>query len=132
MLDLIESYCPICGKEFYPTPMWVYKDSRHIYCSWKCLQVQFREDEAKRQAVKAKQIKRVYKKIQQLDADGTVIAVFESAFVAADAIDGLYSGIYQACRTGRTYKKFHWRYQDENAVPVDKPSSEKRERLIQE
>ena len=130
--DLIACYCPTCNKEFYPTPMWAYKYSQKIYCSWKCLQVKFKEDEAKRLAVKAKQVNRVYKKIQQVDADGTVVAVFESAFVAADAIDGMYGSVYSACRNGKKYKKFYWRYQDEDAVPVTKPTPEKRESLIQE
>ena len=120
MFTLKESHCPICGKEFYPTPMWAYKDSRHIYCSWKCLQVQFRKDEEKRLAAKAKQANRAYKKIQQVDADGTVVAVFESAFVAADAVEGTYGGVYDACRRGKKYKKFYWRYQDEKAMPVTK------------
>lgn len=36
--------CPQCGKEFYPTPSWVYRNPKagKTWCSWKCL----REDEA--------------------------------------------------------------------------------------
>lgn len=117
MFELKESYCPTCGKEFYPTPEWAYKSHGKLYCSWKCLQVKHKEEEAKRRAVKAKQLNRSYKKIQQVTANGTVVAVYESALVAADAVDGVYSSIYDAARTGKKYKRYYWRYQDENAMP---------------
>lgn len=34
--------CPQCGKKFYPTSQWAYRNKTKTYCSWKCL----REDEA--------------------------------------------------------------------------------------
>ena len=117
-------HCPICKREFFPTSLWVYRDARRTpYCSWKCLQVKHKADEEKRKAAKkAKQANRVYKKIQQVDKDGTVVAVFESAMVAADAVEGLYNCIYGAARSGEKYKGFYWRYQDEKAMPVTKPT----------
>ena len=36
-----ERRCPICGREFWCTGEWVYKDANYPsrkYCSWKCLQ----------------------------------------------------------------------------------------------
>lgn len=33
----IEAICPICGKEFFPTPEWVYNDGNGgKVCSWHC------------------------------------------------------------------------------------------------
>lgn len=29
--------CPQCGKEFYPTPHWAYRNNKTVWCSWKCL-----------------------------------------------------------------------------------------------
>lgn len=34
--------CPQCGKKFYPTSQWAYRNKTKTWCSWKCL----REDEA--------------------------------------------------------------------------------------
>ena len=123
-LFLHSRHCPICKREFFPTSIWAYRDSRRIpYCSWKCLQVKHKADEEKRKAAKkAKQTNRVYKKIQQVDKDGVVVATFNSAMVAADAVEGLYNCIYGAAREGTKYKGFYWRYQDENNKPVDKPT----------
>ena len=106
MFYLQSSRCPICGKEFYPRGMWAYKDqTRKPYCSWKCLQVKYRADEAKRKAAaQAKQLNRVYKKIAQYTLDGELVAVYESAMLAADAVNGIYNGIYNACREGKKYK----------------------------
>ena len=33
--------CPQCGKEFFPTRAWAYRNNKRVWCSWKCL----REDE---------------------------------------------------------------------------------------
>ena len=36
-----EKKCPICGKEFYPTPEWAFKKWRNkvlnYFCSWSCM-----------------------------------------------------------------------------------------------
>ena len=29
--------CPICGREFYPTPEWGWKDSENLYCRYSCM-----------------------------------------------------------------------------------------------
>jgi len=34
--------CPQCGKEFFPTTHWAYRNNKTVWCSWKCL----RENEA--------------------------------------------------------------------------------------
>jgi len=34
--------CPQCGKEFFPTAHWAYRNNKTVWCSWKCL----RENEA--------------------------------------------------------------------------------------
>ena len=40
--------CPVCGKEFWSTSMWIYKHgyahSMKWFCSWKCM----RQDEKDR------------------------------------------------------------------------------------
>ena len=41
--------CPVCGKEFWVSSVWIYKhgyaNSLKWYCSWKCM----RHDEKERQ-----------------------------------------------------------------------------------
>ena len=34
---LNEQECPICGKRFEPTNLWVYRDNCLLVCSWTCL-----------------------------------------------------------------------------------------------
>lgn len=36
-----ERRCPICGKQFWCTGEWVYRDKNYpsrVYCSWHCIQ----------------------------------------------------------------------------------------------
>lgn len=106
---LKEHYCPLCGKEFYPTPMWVYKDAGDIYCSWTCYR--------KRTNVADKKYN--YKPIQQLSVDDEqVIAEFKNAYEAATELDCSLSGIRDACRLNLKYKGYLWRYKTDGVSEV--------------
>ena len=35
-VKMISKICPVCGKEFFPGPDWVYKNFEGIYCTWGC------------------------------------------------------------------------------------------------
>jgi hypothetical protein len=61
---------------------------------------------------------RKLKRVEQLDANGEVIQVFENAYEAALEVDGLFNAIYDVCRlykngTPKKYKKYYWRYAEE-------------------
>ena len=43
-----KSRCKQCGKEFLRSPEWAYRDSNGIYCSYSCLRIPQRVEEAKR------------------------------------------------------------------------------------
>lgn len=96
-------YCPICGKEFYPTPMWVYKDLDNIYCSYHCL----------RKAETAP-VKKTYntKPVQKLSLEEELIEEFDCPTDAAVSVDGSEWGIRKACRDKTKYKKYLWRYKE--------------------
>jgi ribosomal protein L24E len=104
-------YCPICGKEFYPTLLWVYKDvdeeKTTYYCSYKCHNTIVKKREYNRT------IKYTSRKIVQLDLDEVVLKTFNSAYDAADAVLGKACGVRNACHEKTKYKNFLWRYADE-------------------
>lgn len=97
-MSLEPSYCKKCGKEFYPTPMHVYRDSTGTYCCWTC----FSHRRKKKPASNAKKVE------QYLDDEPW--KTFSSATEAAKYIGGLPAGIRKACLTGTKYKCFFWRY----------------------
>ena len=113
MFGLVADNCPVCGKEFFPKYGWVYKREGIKYCSWKCLR-RATKDEKKpdlndEDAFKIKS-GRTSRRIQQLDADRNFIDSFKSAKEASNAINGVVENIRQACRSGKLYKGYYWRY----------------------
>ena len=36
---LVEKKCPICGKNFIPAPMLIYRDGNKKFCSYTCYNV---------------------------------------------------------------------------------------------
>lgn len=107
--NFVTRFCPMCGKEFYPTPEHVYTDSRkRMYCSWTCFN--HRDDH------KVKPIKK-HKHVALIDEKGNIIQIFISAKSAADhAVDAYESSIYEACRTGQPYKGRRYRYITESEM----------------
>lgn len=105
LLDTIipESICPKCGKPFYPAPYHVYKDSKHVYCSWTCFN--HRND--------GREYKYRYKGVIQMDLDGNELREFPSASAAAEFIGGQRFGIATACNNHTKYKKFLWKHKEE-------------------
>lgn len=62
--ELFPRNCKGCGKKFYPTPQWVYKDGAHnkknviFYCSYGCMRkVRKEKEDRKKQREIIKQIK---------------------------------------------------------------------------
>jgi len=113
---LNEHHCPICGKEFYPTACWVYREKREndgvtYYCSYKCFS--HRND-----GKKEKQRKRKLKQIEQLTTDGVVVNTFESAAEAGYSVDGCENAIRDAIRMHKKYKKHLWRYKTDGLSEV--------------
>ena len=33
---IVDTICPICGKNFIPAPMHIYNDGKKVVCSWTC------------------------------------------------------------------------------------------------
>ena len=103
VFELVGRVCPICGKEFFPGPEWVYKNIDGIFCSWHCLRAnekQVIEDfkKSKNQAV------------EQLSLDGKLVGTYASAVDAAKALAVPVDDIQCACYRNRKYKGYIWRY----------------------
>lgn len=95
--------CPVCGKEFFPGPEWVYKNIDGIYCTWGCMRR--RERELHEQIKKYK-----YKPVEQLDTDGNVIAEYSCAYDVLSVFDFTLSNLRYACLKNLKYKGYIWRY----------------------
>lgn len=68
-----EYKCPVCGKEFYTTPLHVYKDtSGKKLCSWSCL------CEYRKQYEVGKQDRR-YKNVRKFKINGEYLTVEQIA-----------------------------------------------------
>ena len=106
--------CPICDKEFYPKPGWVYKSDGATLCSWKC----FREAERKGKPTMPKYHRSV--KVEQLTLDKKVVREFASAKEAAEYVGGSYSRMVQACRNDLLYHGHKWRYKKDEVPEVSK------------
>ena len=105
-VKMISKICPVCGKEFFPGPDWVYKNFEGIYCTWGC--------KRKREKNLKEQIKKYrYKPVEQLDMDGNVVAEYPYAEEANFAVDGTLNNLRYACLKNLKYKGYIWRYKQD-------------------
>lgn len=98
-------YCKKCGKEFFPTPDHVYKDSHGKYCSWTCFNHRNEGPE--------------FKQVEMYDDRGVLIKIFDNAEDAANYVGGTVGGMRWACTRARSspnkmykYKKHLWKYKE--------------------
>ena len=102
--DLEVRTCPICGKTFVPAAMHMYRKKHVLFCSWTC----YRKDESQHSR------RGRGKRVEQYTLDGEYIQTFDRA---ADAINLLgytqLDNFYKACRSGRAYKGYIWKYAEE-------------------
>jgi hypothetical protein len=103
---MVKWNCPVCGKEFYPTPMWVYKDGKNVYCSYHCY---LRSGKVKKKNAKS------YRPVEQLTLEGEFVREYWCVSEAADDMDVEYYRIQRACAKGKPCKGYLWRYK-ENAM----------------
>ena len=54
--------------------------------------------------------------VSQIDSEGKVVSRFESLLCAARAVDGYQTNIARACKSGRKYKGFAWKYANRKGV----------------
>lgn len=90
--------CLRCGKEFFPTPMHVYKDHRGRYCSWTCFN--HRNDGRKSR----------WQQVECLYDDGALMRTFQSATKAAEWIGTSAHIIKRAIENDEIYNGYKWRY----------------------
>lgn len=102
--------CVKCGKEFFPTPMHVFRDWRGHYCCWTCYN--HRNDGREKAEPKTKQV-------EQWSLDGELIKIFRSPAEAAEAIGVNYTTMTKACNNARSEssllypcKGYMWRYRE--------------------
>lgn len=96
-----EKICNKCKKVFIPAPEHIYKDGDNIYCSWTCYN--HRKDGV---ATHGPRMVEVY------DKDGDLTRRFASVRKAADFTGFNEQTIREACRTGRLYQGFIWKYKE--------------------
>lgn len=93
------SYCKTCGKEFFPTPLHVYKDTRGVYCCWTC----YNHRASKKKGIYAYRVERY-------DLEGNFLDIYDSADIAAEAFGIIGRYIQKACREGTPYGGYLWKY----------------------
>lgn len=99
------SFCPICGKEFYPTPDWVYRSGARRVCSWTCV-LRGRKPDRRR-------VKRREKPVEMFSPSGELLLTFDSAAQAAERLGYTPDGVRDACRSrGSFYHGYLWRYKE--------------------
>lgn len=110
-LDFISRICPVCGKEFFPGPDWVYKDIDGVYCTWGC--------KRKNEKNLTETVGRYkYKPVEQLSLDGEVVAEYPCAYDASAAIDCSLNYLRYACLKNLKYKGYIWRYKKDEVSEV--------------
>lgn len=101
---LPERKCSLCGKLFIPAPSHRYRDKNKgtIFCSWHCFN--HRNDNKPSTTIKA---------VEKCLRSGEIVEIYVSARVAAEQnnTDALY--IREACRSGRVFKGYIWRYKND-------------------
>jgi hypothetical protein len=101
--ELRAHYCPVCGKEFFPGPEWVYKNIDGVFCSWHCLRANERQVTEEIKALRNQPV-------QCLSSDGKVVGEYDCAEDAANTLGLPSDAIRYACYRERKYKNHIWRY----------------------
>lgn len=101
--ELMPKICPVCGKEFYPAPMHVYKAGDKLACSYSCAVMYRRLAEEKPN--------RRSKTVAQYSMDGTLLATYLSVSKAQKST-GINSSCIADAARGVTASAggFIWRY----------------------
>lgn len=103
---MVDVKCPKCGKNFIPAPFHVYRITKKngyiFYCSWTCY---LHRNDKKKKGYH-------YKHVEQLTPEGKLVQTIIGTAEAAALIDGTQGGISKACKTGKIYKGFLWRYKE--------------------
>lgn len=100
---MIERICQKCGKVFIPAAMHAYTEGGRMYCSWTCFN--HRNDNGKPG-------KRKYKYVEVYDMHGELLRRFASANDAAEYTGFSIKRIQDACRYGKAYNGFMWKYKE--------------------
>ena len=88
--------CPRCGKEHYPTPDHVYRDSKGMYCGWHCFNHRY-DDELER-------------KVEMVNSEGEVVRTFNSIAEAIAQVRGQAFRVIRAIAQKEEYRNYFWRY----------------------
>lgn len=98
---LISRICPICGKEFYPAPMHVYKAGEKLVCSYSCMLKYQSEKKTDRRS----------KTVAQYRMDGTLLATYPSVS-KAQKLTGIDSSCIAEAARGvvSSASGYIWRY----------------------
>ncbi len=101
--NITERTCPMCGRNFIPAPLHVYMEryTRVAYCSYHCYN--HRNDNKKAKT----------KTVEKCDCSGEVIETYESARIAAERNNMDAQFVRDACRSGKFYKGYLWRYKND-------------------
>ena len=99
-----ERVCPMCGRTFIAAPLHAYKDKnkRVLYCSYHCYNHRNDNKKADGRA----------KPIEKCSRSGEVLETYVSAKAAAEQNNWDPQFIRDACRTGKMYRGFLWRYKE--------------------
>lgn len=98
---LISRICPVCGKEFYPAPMHVYKAGEKLVCSYSCMLKYQSEKKTDRRS----------KIVGQYNMNGDLIAIYSSVSQAMKSTGIDSSCIAEAARgVVSSASGYIWRY----------------------
>ena len=104
MVSVKEVKCPKCGKMFIPAGQHAHVDYRGFYCKPTCWL--HRSDDI----TDERKVRKNTYAVQQYTREGELVATYESAAIAGDAMSCVASTIAEACRSGRPYHGFLWKY----------------------
>ena len=99
-----EKKCVKCGKMFIPASQHALVDSRGAYCKPTCWI--HRDDDR----TDGRKVGRCTYAVKQYTREGELVATYDSAAMAGDAMGCVPSTIAEACRSGRPYHGFLWKY----------------------
>lgn len=107
---IVHCTCPVCGKTFCPAPYHVYEDEHGVYCSWTCFN---HRNEVARARIRTRGQRG--RPVEQLTLEGELVNAFQSAEIAAGAINVCSVSIRKACKAyPKPFKKYLWRFKTDN------------------